>query len=219
MEFGCADFSTVLNCILDAAADHLRIAKILVQMGLDPSNITYDTLFDRLTEIALAYVTFANMFALGWCHPLCRYLADEGNGAAARREYGRLYILRRFGALSGNVATFLLHLLLLPINAVRLRQMLKLVRKARSATVPVHPRAFHIGGCRAYGATHETLFHSRRCSVFGTTRSGLSMLRLTCIKDGPTCSRTPPRSDRDGSTADALEMGNFRTWPGGHVRL
>jgi len=39
-----------------------------------------------------------------------------------------------FGALSGNVATFLLYLLLLPINAVRLRQMLKLVRKARSAT-------------------------------------------------------------------------------------
>ena len=28
-----------------------------------------------------------------------------------------------FGALSGNVATFLLYLLLLPINAVRLRQM------------------------------------------------------------------------------------------------
>jgi len=37
------------------------------------------------------------------------------------------------GALSGNVANFLLYLLLLPINAVRLRQMLKLVRKAREA--------------------------------------------------------------------------------------
>jgi CRP-like cAMP-binding protein len=39
-----------------------------------------------------------------------------------------------FGALSGNVATFLLYLLMLPINAVRLRQMLKLVKKARNAT-------------------------------------------------------------------------------------
>jgi signal-transduction protein with cAMP-binding, CBS, and nucleotidyltransferase domain len=38
------------------------------------------------------------------------------------------------GALSGNVANFLLYLLLLPINAVRLRQMLKLVKKARNAT-------------------------------------------------------------------------------------
>src|SRR5882762_7931524 len=33
-----------------------------------------------------------------------------------------------------NVATFLLYLLLLPINAYRLRQMLNLVKKARSAT-------------------------------------------------------------------------------------
>jgi hypothetical protein len=38
------------------------------------------------------------------------------------------------GALSGNVATFLLYLLLLPINAIRLRQLLKLVKKARNAT-------------------------------------------------------------------------------------
>jgi CRP-like cAMP-binding protein len=36
--------------------------------------------------------------------------------------------------LSGNAATFLLYLLLLPINAVRLRQMLNLIKKARTAT-------------------------------------------------------------------------------------
>jgi CRP-like cAMP-binding protein len=39
-----------------------------------------------------------------------------------------------FGALAGDVKTLLLYLLLLPINAVRLRQMLTLVKKARSAT-------------------------------------------------------------------------------------
>jgi CRP-like cAMP-binding protein len=39
-----------------------------------------------------------------------------------------------FGALAGDVKTFLLYLLLLPINALRLRQMLRLVKKARSAT-------------------------------------------------------------------------------------
>ena len=43
-----ADFSTILNHILDTAADNLRIAKILVQMGLDPNNITYDALLNRL---------------------------------------------------------------------------------------------------------------------------------------------------------------------------
>src|SRR4051812_8208426 len=59
-----ADLSTILNRILDTAADNLRIAKILVQMGLDPNNITYDALLDRLLEIVLANITLANMFAL-----------------------------------------------------------------------------------------------------------------------------------------------------------
>jgi hypothetical protein len=59
-----ADFSTILNRILDAAADNLRIAKVLVQMGLDPNNITYDALLNRLLEIVLANITLANMFAV-----------------------------------------------------------------------------------------------------------------------------------------------------------
>jgi hypothetical protein len=49
-----ADLSTILNRILDTAADNLRVAKILIQMGLDPNNITYDALFNRLLEIVLA---------------------------------------------------------------------------------------------------------------------------------------------------------------------
>ena len=59
-----ADFSTILNRILDTAADNLRIAKILVQMGLDPNNITYDALFSRLLEIVLANITLANLFGV-----------------------------------------------------------------------------------------------------------------------------------------------------------
>jgi hypothetical protein len=39
-----------------------------------------------------------------------------------------------FGALTGAVTTFLLYLLMIPINAYRLRQMLALVKKARTAT-------------------------------------------------------------------------------------
>ena len=38
------------------------------------------------------------------------------------------------GALTGAVTTFLLYLLMIPINAYRLRQMLALVKKARTAT-------------------------------------------------------------------------------------
>jgi CRP-like cAMP-binding protein len=39
-----------------------------------------------------------------------------------------------FGALTGTVTTFLLYLLMVPINAYRLRQMLHLVKMARTAT-------------------------------------------------------------------------------------
>src|SRR5258707_15246547 len=59
-----ADLSTALDRILNTAADNLRFAKILVQLGLDPDNITYDALFNRLLEILLANITLANMFAL-----------------------------------------------------------------------------------------------------------------------------------------------------------
>src|SRR5271170_4651376 len=59
-----ADLSTILNRILDTAADNLRVAKILVQLGLDPNNVTYDAIFNRLLEIFLANITLANMFAL-----------------------------------------------------------------------------------------------------------------------------------------------------------
>ena len=38
-----------------------------------------------------------------------------------------------FGALAGDIRAFLVSLLLLPINAIRLRQMLGLVKKARNA--------------------------------------------------------------------------------------
>ena len=59
-----ADLSTILNRILDTAADNLRVAKILIQLGLDPDNITYDAIFNRLLELFLANITLANLFAL-----------------------------------------------------------------------------------------------------------------------------------------------------------
>src|SRR5882762_5723510 len=129
-----ADFSTILNRILDTAADNLRVAKILVQMGLDPNNITYDALFNRLLEIGLANITLANMFALiGAIFFVATLLMQTMVPLRIANMAGCTFFVA-FGALSGNVATFLLYLLLLPINAVRLRQVLRLVKKARTAT-------------------------------------------------------------------------------------
>jgi CRP-like cAMP-binding protein len=134
MKSSSVDLSTILNRILDTAADNLRIAKILVQMGLDPSNITYDALFNRLLEIVLANITLANMFAfVGVIFFVATLLMQTMVPLRVANMAGCTFFVA-FGALSGNVATFLLYLLMLPINAIRLRQMLNLIKKARIAT-------------------------------------------------------------------------------------
>jgi hypothetical protein len=129
-----ADLSTTLDRILDTAADNLRIAKILVQLGLDPNNVTYDAIFNRLLEIVLANITLANMFALvGAIFFVATLLTQTMVPLRVANMVGCAFFVG-FGALAGDVKTFLLYLLLLPINAFRLRQMLNLVKKARSAT-------------------------------------------------------------------------------------
>src|SRR6202140_3929516 len=134
MNLSSADISTVLNRILDAAADNLRIAKILVQMGLDPDNITYDAIFNRLLEIFLHNITLANMFALlGAIFFVATLLTQTMVPLRVANMIGCAFFAG-FGALTGTVTTFLLYLLMVPINAYRLRQMLNLVKMARGAT-------------------------------------------------------------------------------------
>jgi ABC-type multidrug transport system fused ATPase/permease subunit len=134
MNFINADLSTVLNRILDAATDNLRIAKILVQMGLDPNNVTYDAIFDRLLEIFLHNITLANMFALvGAIFFVATLLTQTMVPLRVANMIGCAFFAA-FGALTGTVTTFLLYLLMVPINAYRLRQMLNLVKMARGAT-------------------------------------------------------------------------------------
>src|SRR6266480_5991255 len=134
MNFSSADLSTILDRILDTAADNLRVAKILIQLGLDPNNVTSDALFNRLLEIVLANITLANMFALvGAIFFVATLLTQTMVPLRVANMIGCAFFAA-FGALTGAVTTFLLYLLMVPINAYRLRQMLALVKKARSAT-------------------------------------------------------------------------------------
>src|SRR6202000_2489246 len=129
-----ADLSTALDRILNAAADNFRIAKILLQMGLDPNNVSYDAIFNRLLEIFVANITLANMFALvGAVFFVATLLTRTIVPLRVANMFGWAFFAG-FGALAGDVKTFLLYFLLLPINAIRLRQMLNLVKKARNAT-------------------------------------------------------------------------------------
>jgi hypothetical protein len=126
--------ASILDRILDTAADNLRITKILVQMGLDPNNITYDALFNRLLEIVLANITLANMFALvGSIFLVATLLMQTIVPLRVANIVGCMFFIA-YGALSGNVGAFILYLLLLPVNAIRLRQMLNLIKRARIAT-------------------------------------------------------------------------------------
>src|SRR5882757_9986253 len=134
MNFSSADLSTILDRILDTAADNLRVAKILIQLGLDPNNVTSDALFNRLLEIMLANITLANLFALvGAIFFVATLLTQTMVPLRVANMIGCAFFAG-FGALAGNVTTFLLYLLMVPINAYRLRQMLNLVKKARTAT-------------------------------------------------------------------------------------
>jgi hypothetical protein len=132
--FLSADTSSTLDRILDAATNNLSIAKILIQMGLDPNNVTWDAIFNRLLEIFLHNITLANMFAVaGAIFFVATLLMQTMVPLRVANMIGCAFSAI-FGALSGAITTFLLYLLMVPVKAYRLRQMVALVKKARSAT-------------------------------------------------------------------------------------
>jgi len=129
-----ADVSAILDRILDTASENLRVAKILIQLGLDPNNVTYDAIFNRLLELFIANITLANLLALiGAIFFVATLLTQTMVPLRVANMIGCAFFAG-FGALAGNIPTFLLYLLMVPINAWRLRQMLHLVKMARGAT-------------------------------------------------------------------------------------
>jgi CRP-like cAMP-binding protein len=127
------EFSTILDRIIDTLADNLRIAKILIQLGLDPDHVTFQTISNRLLEIFIANITIANICALiGATFFVATLLTRTMVPLRVSNMISNVFFMA-FGALAGDIRTFLVSFLLLPINAIRLRQMLNLVKKARHA--------------------------------------------------------------------------------------
>jgi hypothetical protein len=125
------DPGAILNRVLEYAAQNLRVEKLLIQLGLDPTNISYHAVFDRLADIALANINLANMLAL--IGAVLYVVTLMVRTIVPLRIVGiiSMVFFLGYGALAGAVATFFLYLLSLPINIIRLRQMLNLVKKAR----------------------------------------------------------------------------------------
>ena len=127
------DMAAFLDRFLERASQNLTIEKLLLQLHLDPTNITFDAIFHRLVEIILININIPNVCALiaaGFYATtfLMRTMVPL-------RVFGILSALffMAYGALGGAISTFLMYLLLLPINSVRLIQIIKLVKKARVA--------------------------------------------------------------------------------------
>jgi Cyclic nucleotide-binding domain len=125
------DPTAILDRALAAAAQNLRVERILLQLGLDPSNITFDAVVNRLVDVGLTHITLANMLALtGAIFFVATLMVRTIVPLRVIGIISNVFFIA-YGALAGSMATFFLYLLSLPINAVRLRQMLTLVKKAR----------------------------------------------------------------------------------------
>ncbi|MGC2081548.1 MAG: cyclic nucleotide-binding domain-containing protein [Xanthobacteraceae bacterium] len=128
---GNLDPSTLLDRLIAAASQNLRIEKILIQLGLDPTNVTFDTIVNRLIDVGLAHINLANMLALtGAIFFVATLMVRTIVPLRVIGIVSNVFFIA-YGALAGSASTFFLYLLSLPINAIRLRQMLTLVRKAR----------------------------------------------------------------------------------------
>jgi Cyclic nucleotide-binding domain len=125
------DPTAILNRAVEIAAQNLRIEKLLIQLGLDPNNVTFDAAFNRIVDIGLANINIANMMALtGAVFFVATLLVRTIVPLRVIGIISNVFFIA-YGALSASVPTFLLYLLSLPINVIRLRQMLNLVKKAR----------------------------------------------------------------------------------------
>lgn len=123
--------SSLLERALTVASQNLRVEKLLLQLHLDPNNITFHDIYNRLVEIALANIDIANMLALfGAVFFVATLMVRTIVPLRIIGIVSNVFFIA-YGALSGSAATFFLYLLSLPINVIRLRQMLNLVRKAR----------------------------------------------------------------------------------------
>src|SRR6266581_1092794 len=132
MNLGDLDLVAQANGAIDAAMEDI-LTKLLTHLKLEAGNITYEALFQRLVDIALASITIANMLALiGAIFFVATLLMRTMVPLRVAGIISDVFFIC-YGVLSGTVTTLILYILLLPFNIFRLAQMLRLVKRARVA--------------------------------------------------------------------------------------
>jgi CRP-like cAMP-binding protein/uncharacterized protein (DUF697 family) len=123
----------MFDSVLEYATKNLRVERLLIQAGLDPENVTFDAIFSRLLDIALANITFANtLFLVGAIFLISTFVVRTIVPLRILSIVSSVFFLAA-AALAGSIPQFFLYLLALPINLIRLFQIRNLVKKARSS--------------------------------------------------------------------------------------
>jgi uncharacterized protein (DUF697 family)/CRP-like cAMP-binding protein len=133
MRLGSLDPAATVQRALEYASSNLTIERLLIQFGIDPNNVTYEAIFNRLLDIALVNITFGNVLALAG--GIFLILSFVVRTIVRMRVLCIVSIVFLLGSavLSGSVPHFFMYLLALPANVVRLVQIRNLVKKARSS--------------------------------------------------------------------------------------
>jgi Cyclic nucleotide-binding domain len=132
MNLGDLDLVAPANGGIDAAMEDI-LTRLLAHLKLEASNLTFEALFQRFVDIALASITIANILALiGAIFFVATLLMRTMVPLRVTGIISDVFFIG-YGVLSGTVTTLMLYLLLLPINIFRLAQMLRLVKRARIA--------------------------------------------------------------------------------------
>ena len=132
MNLGDLDLAAPANGAIDAAMEDI-LTRLLAHLRLEASNLTFEALFQRFVDIALASITIANILALiGAIFFVATLLMRTMVPLRVTGIISDVFFIG-YGVLSGTVTTLMLYLLLLPINIFRLAQMLRLVKRARIA--------------------------------------------------------------------------------------
>jgi Cyclic nucleotide-binding domain len=123
----------LIDRALEHATKNLTVDKILVLLGFDPSNLTYDTIVERLLQIAFDNLTFSNILAMvGGIFLLSTFVVRTIVLMRVLCIFSIIFFLGS-AALAYSIPKFLLYLLALPINIVRLIQIRNVVKRARIA--------------------------------------------------------------------------------------
>jgi Cyclic nucleotide-binding domain len=123
------DPSAIIDRVLAFSTQSLTIERILLEFGLTPADITYDS----IVEFALSNLTFSNVLALaGGIFLVSTFVVRTIVLMRVLCIFSIIFFLGS-AALAYSLPKFLLYLLALPINIVRLVQIRNVVKRAKIA--------------------------------------------------------------------------------------